>query len=1105
MTNSLTIPKDLSYPPSMDWITLKREGIQHIERLGSDIWTDYNMHDPGITILDILCYAITDLGYRANMDPKDLFADESGRSFISAAKILSCGPVTALDMRKLLIDIPGVQNAWVEQLEDAEVRFWLGTALNNELLFKTIEPYFEKVGIPREKIVFDIPPVDSTLFHNINKCQSEKDRQAAREALEEYFKTQVFTLHGAFVPASLAKYMLVYMSSRWLPETVFFLDSLLAREAPGSARVNSINLIKKTLGDIRTAYADDRPIFNWDQDLIENVADSDLLSLISAEKDIAWYLVYKPMLSLVFAGSLRFTSMPEELPDDFYNLFIPKGIYTVSLRLEQDAAGDEDRIITSALERLHRDRNLDEDIHPDIRIIEKIPMGIDLALEIDDAADALDVIARVYRAIGQYLAPDIRFYSLEEMMNRWAVFEITTATLEELLDAMLPATVIAATEKLLGKVFTGNKSFRGAVAELLSPDDLEDYYDDIFLHSSKIYDSDQVYKGPLLQHGFIDEEELISSQPRQTVYRSDLYQIISEVEGVLQIERLEIYRCDRDDSRSGNWCLQFECRCLPELSWGCSYFSVWSNGIELPVNNQKIIEYLNGHPPVVTKINREGMLDLPMPNGKAVSNISAFTSTQIDFPRTYKIGTTGISKKLPEQRQAEAKQLQAYLFFYDQLMANYLAYLSNVKQLLSVSLAEGEDRAIINYQPLYDVPGIRDLLLDYLPASSWDDFIKGDNDYVSALKDIAAQNDTTNKLFISQVLDHLLARFGESFTDFAVQLYKIEKPVNSASSWEAAEGLDEVIADKERFLRNIADIGSGRATGFNYFGGGSERPKYWNTSNVEGVKRRVCAVLGIQDIRRHTITCEPMFLVESGAVRNPAGTSSARPRYEFFIRERENNIRLLVSTAKFSNPETAEHAKLDFLNMSVDRNGYGIINDNIIGFWPNVEPDARTTANALLLELRENPENIERRLKHIQDLATGNCEDDGFHIIEHILLRPRSDAYSALLNPMISCIAHPEFLDPYSFWISVIVPDWTGRFSEPKRLEAFMQTVRREMPAHLAVRFCSLSRENMFRFEKQYNDWLKQLCAAQQNNLPEATDELVNLMNGWEESTVQYF
>ena len=66
------ILKEQKLISSEDYAFLRQEGINHIEKLASRIWTDYNTHDPGITILELLCYAITDLGYRSSYDIKDI-------------------------------------------------------------------------------------------------------------------------------------------------------------------------------------------------------------------------------------------------------------------------------------------------------------------------------------------------------------------------------------------------------------------------------------------------------------------------------------------------------------------------------------------------------------------------------------------------------------------------------------------------------------------------------------------------------------------------------------------------------------------------------------------------------------------------------------------------------------------------------------------------------------------------------------------------------------------------------------------------------------------------------------------------------------------------
>ncbi|PAX56953.1 hypothetical protein [Brunnivagina elsteri] len=110
------------FPNYLNFQTLREIGIKHLQALSGKLWTDYNLHDPGVTILEVLCYAVTDLGYRNNLDIEDLLALNPGDSqqkennFFTPDEILTCNPVTVLDVRKRLIDIPGIRNAWVEKL-----------------------------------------------------------------------------------------------------------------------------------------------------------------------------------------------------------------------------------------------------------------------------------------------------------------------------------------------------------------------------------------------------------------------------------------------------------------------------------------------------------------------------------------------------------------------------------------------------------------------------------------------------------------------------------------------------------------------------------------------------------------------------------------------------------------------------------------------------------------------------------------------------------------------------------------------------------------------------------------------------------------------------
>ncbi|MCA9662115.1 MAG: hypothetical protein KC486_27500 [Myxococcales bacterium] len=115
MTDAQTLPTGPFEHVAMDYDRLRAAGIRHLERLAGGQWTDYNAHDPGVTILEQLCYAITDLGYRIAHPIADLLAGgDVDVALPGPAAILSCDPVTLLDLRKLVVDVEGVKNAWIE-------------------------------------------------------------------------------------------------------------------------------------------------------------------------------------------------------------------------------------------------------------------------------------------------------------------------------------------------------------------------------------------------------------------------------------------------------------------------------------------------------------------------------------------------------------------------------------------------------------------------------------------------------------------------------------------------------------------------------------------------------------------------------------------------------------------------------------------------------------------------------------------------------------------------------------------------------------------------------------------------------------------------------
>jgi hypothetical protein len=120
MEKTVQISNERPTSPAEDFDLLRQEGIRYIQHLAGKTWSDHNEHDPGVTILEQLCYALTDLGYRIGYDVPDLLAVKEGdpyRDLFPAAEILTGAPLTMTDLRKVVLDVTGVANAWIETVE----------------------------------------------------------------------------------------------------------------------------------------------------------------------------------------------------------------------------------------------------------------------------------------------------------------------------------------------------------------------------------------------------------------------------------------------------------------------------------------------------------------------------------------------------------------------------------------------------------------------------------------------------------------------------------------------------------------------------------------------------------------------------------------------------------------------------------------------------------------------------------------------------------------------------------------------------------------------------------------------------------------------------
>lgn len=121
MKENDTIAKNPKRDFGADFLALKEAGIEYIQQLSGNHWTDFNHHDPGITILEQLCYGITEISNQTRLDYPELLCSpdrnepDYGTPGLSLPReVFSHYPMQPADYSRLLFDgIREVANAWL--------------------------------------------------------------------------------------------------------------------------------------------------------------------------------------------------------------------------------------------------------------------------------------------------------------------------------------------------------------------------------------------------------------------------------------------------------------------------------------------------------------------------------------------------------------------------------------------------------------------------------------------------------------------------------------------------------------------------------------------------------------------------------------------------------------------------------------------------------------------------------------------------------------------------------------------------------------------------------------------------------------------------------
>lgn len=87
----------------LDYETMRLDALALLQKLSGNLWTDFNTHDPGVTLLEGIVFALSELGYKTGFDIEDYLTDKTGKIDLSREalytkeQVMECFPVTAED------------------------------------------------------------------------------------------------------------------------------------------------------------------------------------------------------------------------------------------------------------------------------------------------------------------------------------------------------------------------------------------------------------------------------------------------------------------------------------------------------------------------------------------------------------------------------------------------------------------------------------------------------------------------------------------------------------------------------------------------------------------------------------------------------------------------------------------------------------------------------------------------------------------------------------------------------------------------------------------------------------------------------------------------
>ena len=317
---------------------------------------------------------------------------------------------------------------------------------------------------------------------------------------------------------------------------------------------------------------------------------------------------------------------------------------------------------------------------------------------------------------------------------------------------------------------------------------------------------EDLHDGPALQHGVIDDDDLPDAHQPDSLRTSDLIRVIMDVPGVQAVRHIRLAKSGSDSW--DEWVLDLESDKAPRLDAKPELIRLYREQSPLRLDPARIWDRYNKHRESDTR--RPVDTTDPPPRGRN-RNISRYHSILHHFPEVYGVGPAGLPPRSTPQRRAQMKQFKAYLQLFDQLLADHFAQAAHAARLLSSDNAPADQAYVAG---VIEPDGL-----------GLDEVRVNPDRYQGAVEAIAENESNTaaSTALRRRQLDHLLARFGETFID----------PLDSSADWDG-------LRERHALLAEIASSGAARGSAVN-----SLEPL--GEDNRGGLERRLALKLGLHD------------------------------------------------------------------------------------------------------------------------------------------------------------------------------------------------------------------------------------------------------------------